>query len=153
MSDDKEFMVEDARIIFRNFGGAPTKFNPVGGKREFSVVLEPEVAEQMAADGWNVKTLAVRDEGDEETPFVTVTVNYGFKPPRVVLLSSAGRTNIDESSIEALDWVDIKTVDIIARGYDWEVNGKVGTKAYLKTMFMTIDEDALEMKYSGAKTD
>lgn len=148
---DKEFMVENATIIFRNFGGAPTKFNPIGGKKEFSVILDPEVAEQMAADGWNIKTLAARDEGDEETPFVTVTVNYGFKPPRIVLISSSGRTNIDEGAVSSLDWVDIKTVDIIARGYEWEVNGKVGVKAYLKTMFMTIDEDALEMKYAASR--
>jgi len=47
-----------------------------------------------------------------------------------------------------LDWADIKTADLIARGYDWNVGGKSGTKAYLQSLFVTIEEDALERKYS-----
>jgi hypothetical protein len=42
------------------------------------------------------------------------------------------------------------------RPYAWDVNGKTGVKAYLKTLFVTIDEDALELKYGqtgGADED
>jgi hypothetical protein len=62
-SDRKELLIEDARLIFRNFEGKQSQFNREG-KREFSVILDPATAGQMAKDGWNIKTLKAREEGD-----------------------------------------------------------------------------------------
>jgi hypothetical protein len=143
----KTFMVEDALIIFRNFSGKEGQYNREGD-RNFSVVLPKDIAVQMLQDGWNVRYLEAREEGDEDTPYVSVSVNFKNRPPRVVLLTSTTRTQLDEESVEVLDWADIQTADLIARGYDWDVNGKQGTKAYLQSLFVTIEEDALERKYS-----
>lgn len=148
MADDaKTFMIEDARIIFRNFSGKEGQYNREGD-RNFAVVLPPDVAKSMLEDGWNVRLLEAREEGDDDTPYISVAVNFNNRPPRVVLLTSTTRTQLDESSVEILDWADIRTADLIARGYDWNVNGKQGTKAYLQSLFVTIEEDALERKYS-----
>ena len=146
-SEAKTFMVEDATILFRNFSGKEGQYNREGD-RNFAVILPPDVAEQMAADGWNVRQLDPREEGDEPTPYVQVSVNFNNRPPRVVLLTSTTRTQLDEASVEVLDWSDIKTADLIARGYEWSVNGKTGVKAYLQSLFVTIEEDALERKYA-----
>ena len=143
----KTFMVEDARIMFRNFSGKEGQYNREGD-RNFAVVIPDEIADQMVLDGWNVRQLDPREEGDDPTPYVQVSVNFNNRPPRVVLLTSTTRTQLDESSIEILDWADFKTVDLIARGYEWSVNGKSGTKAYLQSLFVTIEEDALERKYA-----
>ena len=143
----KTFMVEDAPIIFRNFSGKEGQYNREGD-RNFAVILPIDIAIQMLADGWNVRYLEPREEGDEPTPYISVSVNYKNRPPRVVLLTSTTRTQLDEESVEVLDWADIQTADLIARGYDWNVNGKTGTKAYLQSLFVTIEEDALERKYS-----
>lgn len=143
----KTFMIEDARILFRNFSGREDKYNREGD-RNFAVVLPVDVAEQMLQDGWNVRYLEPREEGDEPTAYISVSVNFNNRPPRVVLLTSTTRTQLDEKSVEVLDWSDIKTADLIARGYDWNVNGKSGTKAYLQSLFVTIEEDALERKYA-----
>ena len=147
MADEaKTFMVEDARIIFRNFAGKEGQYNREGD-RNFAVVLDEDNAIQMLEDGWNVKYLAARDEGDEDTPYISVGVNFKNRPPRVVLLTSSSRTQLDEASVEVLDYADIKNCDLIARGYDWAVGDKTGTKAYLQSLFVTIEEDALEKKY------
>ncbi|MET0463186.1 MAG: hypothetical protein ABW007_08525 [Chitinophagaceae bacterium] len=143
----KTFMIEDARILFRNFAGREDKYNREGD-RNFAVVLPEDVAEQMLQDGWNVRFLEPREEGDEPTAYISVAVNFNNRPPRVVLLTSTTRTQLDERTIEVLDWADIQTADLIARGYDWTVNGKSGTKAYLQSLFVTIEEDALERKYA-----
>lgn len=143
----KTFMVEDARIIFRNFSGKEGQYNREGD-RNFAVVLDPDTAAAMLVDGWNVRQLDPREEGDDPTPYVSVSVNFNNRPPRVVLLTSTTRTQLDEASVEILDWADIKNVDLIARGYEWSVNGKSGVKAYLQSLFVTIEEDALERKYS-----
>jgi hypothetical protein len=148
MADNaKTFMVEDARIIFRNFSGKEGQYNREGD-RNFAVVLSPDVVDRMVEDGWNVRFLESREEGEPDTPYVSVAVNFSNRPPRVVLLTSTTRTQLDEGSVEVLDWADIKTADLIARGYDWSVNGKSGTKAYLQSLFVTIEEDALERKYA-----
>lgn len=146
-SEVRTFMVEDAPLIFRNFAGKEGQYNREGD-RNFAVVLTPEIAKKLSEDGWNVRTLEPREEGDEPTPYIQISVNFKNRPPRVVLLTSTSRTQLDESSVEVLDWADIRTADLIARAYDWTVNGKTGTKAYLQSLFVTIEEDLLEQKYS-----
>lgn len=152
MSDVKTFMVENAPIIFRNFSGKEGQYNREGD-RNFAVILDAELADRMVNDGWNVRFLAPRDEGDSETPYIQVAVNFNNRPPRVVMLTSSGRTNLDESSVDVLDWAEIQNADLIARGYEWTVNGKSGIKAYLQSLFITIEEDALERKYATYEED
>lgn len=148
MSDDaKTFMIEDARLIFRNFSGKEGPYNSEGD-RNFCVVLDPDVGKQMEQDGWNVKYLKSREDGDEDTPYIQVRVNFKQRPPRVVMITSTSRTSLREDSVDTLDWADIQNADLICRGYDWSVNGKSGTKAYLQSLFVTIEEDALERKYA-----
>lgn len=143
----KTFMIEDARIVFRNFSGKEDKYNREGD-RNFSVILPEDLAASMLADGWNVKALASREEGEPDTPYIQVAVNFKNRPPRVVMITSTARTNLGEDSVEVLDWAEFATVDLICRGYEWDVNGKQGTKAYLQSLFVTIEEDALERKYA-----
>ena len=50
-----KIVMENARLIFRNFEGREEKYNRKGD-RNFGLVIEDvEVAEQLIADGWNVK--------------------------------------------------------------------------------------------------
>lgn len=148
----KTFMVEDAQLIFRNFSGKEGQYNREGD-RNFAVILTPDVAEQMLADGWNVRYLQARDEGEVDTPYISVAVNFNNRPPRVVMITSTARTNLNEDTVEVLDWTDIRICDLIARGYEWSVNGKTGIKAYLQSLFVTIEEDALERKYAANETE
>jgi hypothetical protein len=145
---------EDQRLLFRNFAGAEGKFN-AEGDRNFCMPLDQEVADAMAADLWNIKTLKPREEGDLPTPYIQVEVKFPkdpqMAPPKLVLISSKGQTTLSEAEVEILDWVAIKTADVIIRPYQWAVNGNEGTKAYLKTLFITLDEDDLELKYANVE--
>lgn len=139
--------IEGARILFRNFRGEEKTYN-AKGRRNFCVILDPELASQLSEDGWNVKTLKPREEGDEPQPYLQVKVVYGARPPKIVLLSSAGKTDISEDTVDMLDWAEIENVDLVIRPYEYDVNGRTGISAYLKSMFVTIAEDYLEQKYS-----
>jgi hypothetical protein len=149
MPQDNTVMMEGVRIVFRNFAGKEGQYNREGD-RNFAVLLDDTVANTMAEDGWNIKWLQPREETEDETPqaYLPVSVNFKGRPPRVVLVTSRGRTNLDEGSVEMLDWADIRNVDLIVRPYEWSVNGKTGIKAYLQSLYATIEEDALELKYA-----
>lgn len=141
-------LLEDRRIVFRNFAGAEGRFN-AEGDRNFHVLLGEQEAEAMLRDGWNVKFLQPREEGDIPQAHLIVTVKYGrTMPPRVILITSRGKTPLDESMIQLLDWAEFDNVDMILNPYSWEVNGKSGVKAYLYAFYATIHEDALELKYA-----
>lgn len=139
-------VVENARLIFKNFAGEESKFNRAGN-RNFCVILDGDSAEDLRQMGWNVKALRPREDEDEPTYYLQVTVAFGNFPPKVILISGKTKTVLDEESIDTLDYAEIANVDLIIRPYHWEVNGKEGIKAYLKTMYVTIEQDVFAGKY------
>lgn len=144
-------VIEDAHIGFRNFSGKEGPFNPAG-KRNFCVFLEIELAKTLEADGWNVRWLKPRDEQDDDQPYLQVAVSYQNVPPKIIMITSHGKTVLDEESVSLLDWAEIKEIDLIINPYNWKLhegtkNEKSGVKAYVKAMYVTITEDEFEAKY------
>ena len=138
--EDGSVLLEDARLIFKNFSGREEKYNPPG-RRNFCVLLEsPELVEDMIKAGWNVKIPKPRDEeGDELFPPVKVTVGYKVRPPKVVMITSKNRTELDAELIGMLDHATMATVDLIFVPRKWDPNEPFS--AYLRTMYVTIRED------------
>lgn len=143
--------IEGARLIWRNFEGKAGPYNDPGD-RSFHVVIPPENVEALREVGWNVRTKPPREEGDEPLNTLEVKVSYrpGSRPPRCVLVTSRGQTTLDEDTIKEFDIAEIENVDLIINPYHWEVQGKSGIKAYLKSIYVTVVEDELELKYGSA---
>ena len=107
------------------------------------------VAEEMKADGWNIRFLEPREESEQRRAFMQVAVSYKNRPPKVVLISSRGQTMLEEDKINMLDWAEIDNVDLTINPSRWDVNGNKGIKAYLRSIYVTIVEDELDQLYSN----
>lgn len=139
--------IDNARIIYRNLRGEASKFNREG-ERNFSVLIpNQEIADELISRGWNVKIKPPREDGDEPFMHLPVKVKFNGKGPHVYIQSGRALNKLDEESVGMIDDLDIESVDLDIRPYEWEVNGKTGITAYLQSMkvIQNIDRFAARM--------
>lgn len=140
--------IDDAHIIYRNFAGAGSKYNREGDRNFAVVIPEKEMADALIAEGWNVKIKPPRDEDDDPFMFLPIKVKFNDRGPNVYLQTGHKMNRLDEESIACLDDVDIISVDMDVRPYDWEVNGKAGRTAYLQSIKVTQEIDRFASRFA-----
>lgn len=137
--------IENAKVRFRNFSGKEGKYNPAG-VRNFCVFLDEEDAQPLAEEGWNIKYLQPKTDDDPQA-YLPVAVSFANFPPKLYLVTSKQKTLLDEDTVNILDWGEYANFDLVIRPYNYDVNGKSGVKAYLKTLYATLVEDEFADKY------
>lgn len=145
--------IEGAKLIFRNFSGNETEFN-TEGNRNFGLVIPEEMEEELKADGWNVKRRPGREEGDPDLIYLPVKVKFGKIPPIIMMITSYGKVSLTEDTVGQLDWARIINADIVVRPYNYPAMAgrPSGISAYLKALYVTIEEDEFESKYADIPT-
>jgi len=144
-------LIEDARIIFRNFSGRATKFTPAGN-RTFSVLLAEEDAKRMEEAGWNIKW-PEQNKNDPDSrdllPYTEIKVSYKYpdRSPKIYQITSGNQVELGEEEVSGLDSAEIEHIDMVINPSYWEMGDKNGLKGYLRKMFVTIREDELDKKY------
>ena len=139
--------VDDARIIHRNFAGRGDKYNREGDRNFSLVITDQEMADALIEEGWNVKIKPPREEGDEPFMFLPVKVKFNDRGPKVYLLTGNRKNELDEESVAILDDIDIESIDMDIRPYDWEVQGKEGRTAYLQGIHVVQKIDRFAARY------
>lgn len=142
--------IDDARIIFRNFSGAPSQFNREGDRNFAVVIPDEELAAQLAEDGWNVKIKEARDAGDPPFMYLPVKIKFNDRGPICYLQTGSRLNKLDEESIDILDNVDIAGVDLDIRPYDWGPIGpeqKYGRTAYLQSIKVVQEIDRFAAEF------
>lgn len=150
-------VIENARIRFRNFSGKGSQYNREGDRNFCVVIDDPEQAQALADQGWNVRATTPRSEDEDPMHYIQVAVKYDNFPPKVYLVTRTRtgkmRKNLlNEETVGSLDYAEIRNVDMVISPYNWVIqegtrNEKSGVKAYLKTLYATVEEDVFADKY------
>jgi len=142
--------LEDVQIGYRNFEGREGMYNREGDRNFAVVTPSEEQAQELKAQGWNIKWPKPMADGtpSDKLPTMQVSISYKNRPPRIVMITSAGRTTLQEDELILLDWADIRSADMMINPYHYNVNGSSGIKAYAQSVFIIIEEDPLELKYA-----
>ena len=141
--------IEDARIIYRNFAGIGSKYNR-DGDRNFAVIIpNQEIADELIADGWAVKIKPPRDEDDSPFMYLPVKVKFNGRGPAAYVKSGNSVQRLNEDTIGMLDEIDIQSVDMDLKGYDWKVNDKKGKSAYLQAINVIQNIDRFGAQYQA----
>lgn len=149
------------RILWPNFSGNKTPFNSEGD-RNFNIHLTKKEADDLGAEGWNVKCKPPRpdDEDQVERCVLKCAVSFKVRPPRVKMIGDKSRneTFLDETNIGLLDDADIATVDLSFTPYFYTMFEDTpqetdGVAAYLKTMYVVTIEDELDMKWEAIQRE
>lgn len=149
--------VEDAKIRYNNFSGRPEKFIAQGGVRHFWLLLDEEMANELAENGFSIKVREY-ENGDKEYR-TDVKLNYRSPfPPKVTLITGRSKTVLTEETVGNLDMIDIEHIDLVLRVYDYgkKMDRKPGEphmKFYVKSMYVTQILDSFASKYDFTDDD
>ena len=95
-----------------------------------------------------VKIKDPREEGDTPFMYLPVKVKFNDRGPQIYLITGERHNRLDENSVAILDDIDILSVNLDIRPYDWEVNGKTGRTAYLQAIEVFQEIDRFAARYA-----
>lgn len=141
--------IEGAKLVLRNFQGRAGEYNEEGD-RNFGVLLDDELAEDLKRDGWNVKYF--KPQPDDPTGYRQpwLKVNYGKFEPPATLVNSRGKIHLTRETIGQLDWTQIAHCDLVISGVPYKGRGgrPDGISAYMNAIYVVVAEDEFAAKYA-----
>ena len=153
----KSLVLDHVRVLtgnFRNFRGEVDKNYNRDGARFFSVAIDREQAEELIREGWDIYI----PENPEYDPTLKVTISRDNGPlPHGVVIKWVDPetdtvTRVSDTDLLAdMDDMGFRYADLSISGYEWDVNGNSGTKAYLRRGYFVLytEEDPFAERYGG----
>lgn len=144
--------IEDGEIIFRNFSGKITDYNPKG-LRTVTFIIPDDIKDKLIADGWNVRLYVPKNDPERPPVYILeATITYRDKDgkpkdPKIFIVKPDGLLHVTEDMAFALDTYDIVKVDAVLGPYYWEQGGRKGIRPYVNKMYVIIKEDRFDKKY------
>lgn len=139
--------IDDARIIFRNLAGKGNDYNRAGDRNFALVIPTEELANEFAERGWNVRERASKVPDGDPLRYITIKVRFDAHGPAVYLQSGRNRQKLTEDEVGRIDILDITSVDLDIRPYDWDRNGRSGRSAYLQNMLVVQRVDRFAQRF------
>lgn len=141
--------INDAKILWPNLSGATVKYNE-RGRRYFHLLLTEEQANKLTNDyGLNCRLHKAKNEDMEDYWTLQVFARFDKYPPKIYQISGNNYIQLTEETVGLLDGADIAHCDLTINPSFWkdETGGRTGYKAYVETMFVTLNVDPLMAQY------
>lgn len=152
-NDDRPWIedleIENANIKwgFSHFDGRPATFNDEGD-HNFTIILPEAQAKELMEQGWSIRELEGREEGDPPEYLLKVKISYRFEAPPIFFLKGTRRYRADERDMADIKRATCEQIDVIIQPSRW-VHGKdTGVTAYVKEMYVKIRESRFGAKYA-----
>lgn len=145
----ENLVIEDARLIFKNFTGREERSRTDGrvvnmeGTKKFGVIVPEDIVDQLVEDGWNVKILAPREEGDEPAHYLSVNISDRFFTPKITMYTKRNSVDLNMETCGQIDYADIISADVVL-----EPASQPGRNPYLRDLRVVIQESRLDEKYA-----
>ena len=124
--------IKDARLIYKNFSGAPDAFNRNGVQPNFSVVIPEEDVGYYRDDLLlNVKE-RITKEGDV---FHYLRIKVGKYAEIYLGDDGTNLSPLNPSEYPMLDQIRLSKCDLSISPSSYTIGGKTGTTVYLSKMF------------------
>ena len=81
--------------------------------------------------------------------YLKVKIKFNARGQPAYVRSGDKVTRLNEETIKMLDEIDIASVDMDLRPYDWDVNGKQGRTAYLQAIDVEQNIDRFGARYAA----
>lgn len=153
----KKVAIQNAKIGWTNFAGAPTEYKPQGGFHTFTIFLEDDIAKDLEEQGWNVKWRESKNVEGEIFPTLEVSLsynpNYPMYDPEVFRICGSRMVELDREGLGILDrdcrQNMVQNVDLGIRSHPWSrPDGRHGVKAYLDFIYVTVEQNPFAEKYA-----
>lgn len=133
--------IKDARIVNKNFAGIEKQYNPAG-TRTFCVILDnPEEAQELSDQGWNIRILKPTDEFPDGGYMLPVEARFGDYPPVIWVRKGDGApVQLEEAAVGELDRMWITKASMRVSGSEW-APGKI--KAYLRELYADLEVNTM----------
>lgn len=146
----KDLAPDEIKWAFSHIDGREDTFNEKG-QRDIIVIVSREAADELATLGWTIKAYERQnaDEGDEPEYTFRVRISYKFEAPRIYLIK--GRKKIFVDNPDMLNSVrrdNTRKISLIATPSRWTQPGRSGVSAYIKEMYIEVEESRLEAMYA-----
>ena len=145
--------IDDAKIVYRNFKGEGSKYNREGDRNFSLIIPNREIADKLVEEGWNVKIKPSNNEEEDEFITLPVKVKFNDRGPQVFIVSGESHRKLKEDTVAMLDDIDIASVDLDIRPYDWTIqegtpNEKSGRTAYLQSIKVIQNIDRISAQFA-----
>lgn len=142
---------KDVKPVYKNFSGMVDEYNE-SGARNFSILLDREIADDLASQGFNVKYPKHRpdanpNEEDNRLPYIQVNVTKDNVTPlndrcRIFVVDGdviRRIPNQDLLQVSSLDKRRIESLDVEVIGYEWERMKRRGIVLYASVIYVKLD--------------
>lgn len=146
-------VIEHAHTFFRNFEGRGGEYNREGDRNFRVRIDDPDLAQKLIEDGWNIRVDPPRDPDGEPRYSLKVAVSYKFREPDIRMISNKSIRHLTADTVKDLDRARIEDCGVNISPSFWEINGKKGIKAYLESAYFKLEANPFEDIYAEYEDD